>query len=70
MWQRIHILEMIDANKDKQNESEHKIVERLKKFTSNDLKECYVMYDVYWDDGLDDKLTLEKIKQKLLEDKK
>ena len=43
-----------------------KIVERLRNFSVNDLKKCYVLYDMYWDDGLNDVETLSKIKQLIL----
>lgn len=39
--------------------------EALQKFTVEDLKKCYVLYDKYWDDGLNDERTLENIKNKL-----
>ena len=43
-----------------------KIVERLRNFSVNDLKKCYVLYDMYWDDGLNHVETLSKIKQLIL----
>lgn len=39
--------------------------EALSKFTVDDLRECYVLYDTYWDEGLNDERTLENIKNKL-----
>lgn len=42
----------------------------LSKFTVQDLKDCYVLENKYWDDGLNDLRTLENIKNKLREKRK
>ena len=42
------------------------VEDRVKQFTVMDLQSCYVLYDKYWDDGLNDEKTLINIKNKLL----
>lgn len=49
-------LEMLDSLDDAE------ILKRVKNFNVEQLKNCYVLYDRYWDDGLNDEETLKKIK--------
>ncbi len=39
---------------------------RIQNFSVEDLQDCYILYDTYWDDGLNDEATLRLIKSKLL----